>query len=241
MRSLPVTHRRTLVPALLAASLALTACGNGDDETSTTAAPAPEETETSQSEAPSSSATSSTAESTESAESTVSSASSTSKESGTRASTSTSAKDKTVQEVTESFAGLAPESLFAQLDTCSATGVSGSYDCSGAEIGQFQFFDSEAKAASTTQLLTELRSSRIVEDDGERIVGWSTLGTSAIITVVDNQRGQVMQQLVSSEQEDPRERIEKLGLADVEAEGETATGSPASTTRTSAAATTTQR
>ena len=150
-------------------------------------------------------------------------------------------KDKTVQEVTESFAGLAPESLFAQLDTCSATGVSGSYDCSGAEIGQFQFFDSEAKAASTTQLLTELRSSRIVEDDGERIVGWSTLGTSAIITVVDNQRGQVMQQLVSSEQEDPRERIEKLGLADVEAEGETATDSPASTTRTSAAATTTQR
>ncbi|PAT09867.1 hypothetical protein CKJ80_09335 [Corynebacterium hadale] len=238
MRSLPVTHRRTLVPALLAASLALTACGNGDDETSTTAAPAPEETETAQSEAPSSSATSSTAESTGSTES---SASSTSKESGTRASTSTSAKDKTVQEVTESFAGLAPESLFAQLDTCSATGVSGSYDCSGAEIGQFQFFDSEAKAASTTQLLTELRSSRIVEDDGERIVGWSTLGTSAIITVVDNQRGQVMQQLVSSEQEDPRERIEKLGLADVEAEGETAAGSPASTTRTSAAATTTQR
>ncbi|RMD17654.1 ABC transporter substrate-binding protein, partial [Corynebacterium gottingense] len=39
-----MTHRRTLVPALLAASLALTACGNGDDETSTTAAPAPEET-----------------------------------------------------------------------------------------------------------------------------------------------------------------------------------------------------
>ncbi|CAM3130457.1 hypothetical protein [Corynebacterium gottingense] len=236
-----MTHRRTLVPALLAASLALTACGNGDDETSTTAAPAPEETETAQSEAPSSSATSSTAESTESTGSTVSSASSTSKESGTRASTSTSAKDKTVQEVTESFAGLAPESLFAQLDTCSATGVSGSYDCSGAEIGQFQFFDSEAKAASTTQLLTELRSSRIVEDDGERIVGWSTLGTSAIITVVDNQRGQVMQQLVSSEQEDPRERIEKLGLADVEAEGETTADSPASTTRTSAAATTTQR
>lgn len=230
-----MTHRRTLVPALLAASLALTACGNGDDETSTTAAPAPEETETAQSEAPSSSATSSTAESTESTGSTVSSASSTSKESGTRASTSTSAKDKTVQEVTESFAGLAPESLFAQLDTCSATGVSGSYDCSGAEIGQFQFFDSEAKAASTTQLLTELRSSRIVEDDGERIVGWSTLGTSAIITVVDNQRGQVMQQLVSSEQEDPRERIEKLGLASGAA---TPSAETTETTETTGAATT---
>lgn len=230
-----MTHRRTLVPALLAASLALTACGNGDDETSTTAAPAPEETETAQSEAPSSSATSSTAESTESTGSTVSSASSTSKESGTRASTSTSAKDKTVQEVTDSFAGLAPESLFAQLDTCSATGVSGSYDCSGAEIGQFQFFDSEAKAASTTQLLTELRSSRIVEDDGERIVGWSTLGTSAIITVVDNKRGQVMQQLVSSEQEDPRERIEKLGLASGAA---TPSAETTETTETTGAATT---
>ena len=227
-----MTHRRTLVPALLAASLALTACGNGDDETSTTAAPAPEETETAQSEAPSSSATSSTAESTGSTES---SASSTSKESGTRASTSTSAKDKTVQEVTDSFAGLAPESLFAQLDTCSATGVSGSYDCSGAEIGQFQFFDSEAKAASTTQLLTELRSSRIVEDDGERIVGWSTLGTSAIITVVDNKRGQVMQQLVSSEQEDPRERIEKLGLASGAA---TPSAETTETTETTGAATT---
>jgi len=91
--------------------------------------------------------------------------------------------------------------------------MAGSYDCSGPEVGQFQLFDSDAKAASTTQLLTELRSSRIVEDNGTRVVGWSTLGTSAIITVVDNEKGQVLQQLVSSDQEDPRERIHKLGLS----------------------------
>ena len=94
-----------------------------------------------------------------------------------------------------------------------AAGGPGSFDCSGDEIGQFQFFDSESKAASTTQLLTELRSSRVVEDNGDRIVGWSTLGTSAIITVVDNRAGQVLQQLVSSDQEDPRQRIYDLGLA----------------------------
>ena len=91
--------------------------------------------------------------------------------------------------------------------------MEGSYDCSGPEIGQFQFFDSDSKAASTTQLLTELRSSRVVEDSGDRVVGWSTLGTSAIITVVDNREGLVMQQLISSDQEDPRQRIYELGLA----------------------------
>ena len=65
----------------------------------------------------------------------------------------------------------------------------------------------------TTQLLTELRSSRVVEDNGDRVVGWSTLGTSAIITVVDNEAGQVMQQLTSTDQDDPRQRIYDLGLA----------------------------
>ncbi|SDS36698.1 hypothetical protein [Corynebacterium timonense] len=131
--------------------------------------------------------------------------------------TSTSASDgddELVGEIAEHFSTLAPASLFEQLDTCTETSVDGSFDCSGPDIGQFQFFDSEAKAASTTQLLTELRSSRIVEDSGERIVGWSTLGTSAIITVVDTDKGQVMQQLISTDQEDPRQRIEELGLID---------------------------
>ncbi len=125
--------------------------------------------------------------------------------------------------VAERFSTLAPPEFFEQLDTCVAVDVESSFDCSGADIGQFQFFDSDSKAASTTQLLTELRSSRIVEDTGERVVGWSTLGTSAIITVVDNSKGQVMQQLVSSDREDPRERIIKLGLVDEDSAAATET------------------
>ena len=131
----------------------------------------------------------------------------------TSKSKSSSRGSETLKEVRERFSTLAPGEFFDKLDECSPSGISGSFDCSGDEIGQFQFFDSESKAASTTQLLTELRSSRVVEDDGDRIVGWSTLGTSAIITVVDNRAGQVLQQLVSSDQEDPRQRIYDLGLA----------------------------
>ena len=118
-----------------------------------------------------------------------------------------------MEKVRERFASLAPEEFFDQFEGCGAGGISGSYDCQGDEIGQFQFFDSESKATSSTQLLTELRSSRVVEDSGDRVVGWSTLGTSAIITVVDNREGLVMQQLISSDQEDPRQRIYDLGLA----------------------------
>ena len=134
---------------------------------------------------------------------------------GTADATSTSKKHEAdaLAEVRERFATLAPEEFFDQFDDCAAGGLSGSFDCSGEGIGQFQFFDSDSKAASTTQLLTELRSSRVVEDDGDRVVGWSTLGTSAIITVVDNEAGQVMQQLISTDQDDPRQRIYDLGLA----------------------------
>lgn len=233
-----MSHRRILAPALLAASVALTACGGGGEDTpeATEATEATESTENAENtestvQSESASPTTSTEET-----ATASSSQEASTESSTRASTSKrggDAEDETVAKVAETFASLAPESLFTQLETCAATGVSGSYDCSGPEIGQFQFFDSEAKAASTTQLLTELRSSRIVEDDGERIVGWSTLGTSAIITVVDNERGQVLQQLVSTEQEDPRERIGKLGLAEVSEEGATEKTQEATTTKAS--------
>ncbi len=62
-------------------------------------------------------------------------------------------------------------------------------------------------------MLTELRSSQVIEDDGDRVVGWSTLGTTAVITVVDNKEGMVMQQMISSDQEDPEEKIKELGLA----------------------------
>ncbi|WP_165165419.1 hypothetical protein [Corynebacterium qintianiae] len=135
------------------------------------------------------------------------------------ATTSKLAKEEAaVGVVADQFSTLAPKAFFRQLDSCVSVDLEGSYDCSGADVGQFQFFDSEAKAASTTQLLTELRSSRVVEDTGERVVGWSTLGTSAIITVVDNAEGQVMQQLVSSDREDPREKIYSLGLAQRPAE-----------------------
>lgn len=117
-------------------------------------------------------------------------------------------------EVAEHFASLAPAALFEQLDECTEGGIPGAYNCSGREVGQFQFFDSESKAASTTQLLTELRSSRVVEDKNERIVGWSVLANSAIITVVDNKSSQVMQQLISTDDVDPRTRIFELGLAE---------------------------
>ena len=93
-------------------------------------------------------------------------------------------------------------------------GVADSVACSGLKVGQFQFFANESKAASTTQLLTELRGSRIVEDKGDRIVGWSTLGNTAIVTVVDNNKGLVMQQMISTDKQDPRKRIHELGLTE---------------------------
>ncbi|WP_187975258.1 hypothetical protein [Corynebacterium poyangense] len=128
--------------------------------------------------------------------------------------TTSSASDaeSQVSHVREVFSSLAPASVFDKFESCSASGINESFQCSGPEIGQFQFFKSSAKAASTTQLLTELRSSRVVEDSGSRVVGWSTLGTTAVITVVDNNKGLVMQQMVSSDQVDPEARIKELGL-----------------------------
>ncbi|WP_200254062.1 hypothetical protein [Corynebacterium pygosceleis] len=120
---------------------------------------------------------------------------------------------RSVQDAYERFGTLAPRSLFEKFDSCMPNGVADSSACSGEEVGQFQFFANEAKAASTTQLLTELRSARIVQDDGDVIVGWSTVGTVAIITVVDNANGVVLQQMVSTDEQDPRERIVELGLA----------------------------
>lgn len=131
-------------------------------------------------------------------------------------STSPSAKPskKGVDEAREVFSSLAPASLWKSFDSCSTTGLEGSYECAGSEVGSFQFFDSRSKAASTTQLLTELRSSQVISDTGRFVVGWSTLGTTAVITVVDNDAGQVMQQLVSSDIEDPDDKIADLGLTD---------------------------
>ena len=149
-----------------------------------------------------SSAESSAAESSEASE-----GASASKEPGTKK------LEKSVAKAYDIFAPVAPKELFALFDRCDSTGGYDSYNCSGPEVGQFQFFRSHSKAKQTTQVLTELRSSQVIEDDGDRVVGWSTLGTTAVITVVDNKEGMVMQQMISSDQEDPEEKIKELGLA----------------------------
>ncbi|ERS48640.1 MULTISPECIES: hypothetical protein [unclassified Corynebacterium] len=120
--------------------------------------------------------------------------------------------DKSVAKVYDVYKSLAPKDLFAQFERCDSTGGDSSYNCSGPKVGQFQFFKSHSKASQTTQVLTELRSSHAIEDDGDRVVGWSTLGTTAVITVVDNKQGLVMQQMISSDQVDPEEMIKELGL-----------------------------
>ncbi|MDK8763419.1 beta-N-acetylglucosaminidase [Corynebacterium sp. MSK218] len=110
------------------------------------------------------------------------------------------------------FGGLVPEEIFEEFDRCDPNGVTDSFNCSGSKVGQFQFFKSKAKASQTTQVLTELRSSRVVEDSGNRVVGWSMLGNTAILTVVDNDEGLIMQQMISTDQDDPEERLKELGL-----------------------------
>ena len=234
--SRPWSRSASLIACATAAALTLTACSNDSDSedpdtrapeiTSTETPPSdPEQTgpETGAETDASTETDTATVTSTRSETASTSASSGTSTKSsskktaaGTADATSTSGKKQeadALAEVRERFSTLAPEEFFDQFDDCAAGGLSGSFDCSGEGIGQFQFFDSDSKAASTTQLLTELRSSRVVEDNGDRVVGWSTLGTSAIITVVDNEAGQVMQQLISTDQDDPRQRIYDLGLA----------------------------
>ncbi|MEH0146449.1 hypothetical protein V6D40_02065 [Corynebacterium sp. Q4381] len=218
--------------AAVALAGALTACGDADTDST-----AVEETVASASTSPETSSSAATPTTTSSA--TTSTAATTTTRSTTPAApTSKTAEGAAlVETVAEQFSTLAPASLFAQLDECSQAGIAGSYNCSGKEVGQFQFFDSESKAASTTQLLTELRSSRVVEDTGNRVVGWSVLANSAIITVVDNEAGQVMQQLISTDETDPRTRIYELGLADQVEEVSTPGGHTTSSGTTSPAAT----
>lgn len=200
----------TLIAAAAAAALTLSACStDSDDAADDTAAP---EITSTESPTPDTQTSAVTATDTTTVSSTTSSTRAT--ESTSTSSSAKSRDENVLGDVRDRFSTLAPPEFFDQFDSCVAGGLSGSFDCSGDGIGQFQFFDSDSKAASTTQLLTELRSSRVVEDNGDRVVGWSTLGTSAIITVVDNREGQVMQQLISSDQEDPRQRIYDLGLAE---------------------------
>lgn len=207
-----MAQNRTRAAAVLAAAaLALAACGQADPE--------PEKTpDTSAEAAPETSAqapeTDTPATTSQADASTASATESSISESSSPTSTAAEEEKRILGEVRERFATIAPPEFFDQLDGCVEADLEGYYDCAGDQVGQFQFFDSESKAASTTQVLTELRSSKIVEDSGDRVVGWSTVGTSAIVTVVDNREGQVMQHLVSTDREDPRQRIYDLGLAE---------------------------
>lgn len=209
--------RATAAALLLGVGVSTAACSSDDAapadapvetttagaETTAPAADTAKETST----ASSSSTIESSAESSAAESSEASEGASASKEPGTEK------LEKSVAKAYDIFAPLAPKELFALFDRCDSTGGDDSYNCSGPEVGQFQFFRSHSKAKQTTQVLTELRSSQVIEDDGDRVVGWSTLGTTAVITVVDNKEGMVMQQMISSDQEDPEEKIKELGLA----------------------------
>lgn len=110
------------------------------------------------------------------------------------------------------FSSIAPRELFEEFDSCDSVGGENNFNCSGPEVGQLQFSKSSTRATQTTQVLTELRSSTVLEDSGDRVVGWSTLGSTAVLTVVDNKEGLVVQQMLSTDQEDPEDRLIELGL-----------------------------
>lgn len=137
---------------------------------------------------------------------------------GSQEETSTAEEeDPTVAEVREKFANLAPDSLFDEFKSCSVSRKE-YYECSGPDVGQFQFFDSDSKAASTAQLLGASRNAKVVEEDGDKIVGWISLADSAVLSVVDTKDGKVLQQLMQTDREDPKERLYSLGLAAPESE-----------------------
>ena len=211
MRRITLT-RLTPVRATAAALLlgvGVSAAGCSSDETAP--ADAPVETTAVETESATTSAETAAVSSTES--SVESSTEAASEEASASKEPNSEKLEKSVAKAYEIFSPVAPQELFAHFDRCDSTGGDDSYNCSGPKVGQFQFFRSHSKAKQTTQVLTELRSSQVIEDSGDRVVGWSTLGTTAVITVVDNKEGMVMQQMISSDQEDPEEKIKELGLA----------------------------
>jgi len=206
-------RRVTTVASAVLLSVSLVACSSGDETPEPSATPTtPATTSTAPTTVTSTSAAAPTSPGT--TETTTSRAP---RETGSKStpvsSTSSRGVPEDVAKVQKIFGSVAPPSLFRQFQACNDS-IANAWECSGPEVGQFQFFQSMSKAASTTQLITELRSSRVVEDTGRKVVGWSTLGTTAVITVVDNEEGLVMQQMVSSDRVDPEERIYELGLAE---------------------------
>ena len=206
-------RRVTTVASAVLLSVSLVACSSGDETPEPSATPttpattstAPTTVTSTSAAAPTSPGTTETATSRAPRE--------TRSKSTPVSSTSSRGVPEDVAKVQKIFGSVAPPSLFRQFQACNDS-IANAWECSGPEVGQFQFFQSMSKAASTTQLITELRSSRVVEDTGRKVVGWSTLGTTAVITVVDNEEGLVMQQMVSSDRVDPEERIYELGLAE---------------------------
>lgn len=218
MRRLSFTRRSSARTATAAALLGLSAAAAGCSSDADAPDDAPVETTSAATTTTSENDKESAASSTESSTSSTESESAdkdedeASEESTTREPSASSELDKSVAKVYDVYKSLAPKDLFAQFERCDSTGGDSSYNCSGPKVGQFQFFKSHSKASQTTQVLTELRSSHAIEDDGDRVVGWSTLGATAVITVVDNKEGLVMQQMISSDQVDPEEKIKELGL-----------------------------
>ncbi|MBK4148293.1 beta-N-acetylglucosaminidase [Corynebacterium macginleyi] len=215
MRRLPLSHlssvRTATAAVLLGLSVGVAGCSSGADApedariqtTSAATTTTPENDEGS---------AASSAESSAKSEPAYKEGDEASKESTAKEPSASEKLDDSVTTVYDVFKSLAPKDLFAQFERCDSTGGDTSYNCSGSKVGQFQFFNSHSKASQTTQVLTELRSSHTIKDDGDRVVGWSTLGTTAVITVVDNKEGLVMQQMISSDQVDPEEKIKELGL-----------------------------
>ena len=192
-------RRLACVPAALSLSVALVACSSKEEPTPK---PTPSSTQ---------------ATSTESQTSTEETTTEASESSSTATSTSSKRRRddaQVVEDVREKFASLAPESLFDDLESCVETSLKGSYDCSGSTVGQLQFFASTSMAEDTADVLTGLSSSRVVQETDEKLVGWSMLGKTAVITVVDKKEGKVLQQMVASDVDDPEQRIFMLGLAD---------------------------
>lgn len=200
--------RRKVATAVAAVSLAGTVVACSDEpEPAPAPAPTPETTENAAPEkTPESASKSETEEASETKDETEPSTSE------TETTTEEEKLGEGVAEAKDIFAPVMPQDLWIEFESCSSTGLQDSYECTGREVGQFQLFESRSKAASTTQLLTELRSSRVVRDTGRFVIGWSTLGTTAVITIVDNDEGLVAQQLVSSDQVEPDEKIAELGL-----------------------------
>lgn len=226
MRNSLSARTACVAAGLFAASCSLAACGDGQEASQPAPAAPVATSQKAETPAPKTSASTATTTSSEqsSAEATTSEeteSGASEPASGSASASATAAKgekkgngklSKQVEEAYETFETLVPVEIFQQFDRCDPNGVADSYNCSGSEIGQFQFFKNKSKAAQTTQVLTELRSSRVVKDEGDRVVGWSMLGNTAILTVVDNKDGLVMQQMISTDQDDPEERLKELGL-----------------------------